>query len=196
MVIVKTAARLTVTGLRHIHKTAQSHLRWFLMVTASFGLTASTGIAIAAETVGEWAPVVGLAPEVRTRQIHVRRSRCLPRAAEVAVPVYPLAGIIALDWGRVKPDCRDRSGWSDLGAIRLVSGDDAPTVAAWYAERLSGYAQYRAAPGLLFIARNIENFLWSRDYYKYSNVAIKPADSAWQQAGYKTIIELNRPAPD
>ena len=150
--------------------------------------------ASAQETVGEWAPTVGLAQSARTRLLHTRRSRCLPRADEVTVPLYPQAGIIALEWGRVKPLCKLRQGWPDLGVIRMVSGDDQSTVNAWYADHLPGYAQYQAPQGLLFIAEAIESFLWSRDYHKYPNVAIMPADSVWQAAGYKTLIEIKRPS--
>ncbi|MEX2479894.1 MAG: hypothetical protein WD928_03435 [Gammaproteobacteria bacterium] len=126
---------------------------------------------------------------------HFMRSRCVPDSREVAMPVYPDADLIAIDWGRVKPACVAREGWSDLGGITLVSMDDEEQVAAWYAAQLADYRLYRAAQGRLFIRAQVPEFLWDRDYHKHPNIAIMAAPAEWAAAGYRTLIELNRPAP-
>ncbi|MGR8921812.1 MAG: hypothetical protein ACU85V_19540 [Gammaproteobacteria bacterium] len=161
-------------------------LAW-LMLTA--------GTAAGAAPVGDWAPLAGLSDEARRELAHVRRSRCLPDSREVTFPVYPDAVVVRVDWGRVKPECRRRDGWRELGGVALVSGDDHAAVAAWYAENLVGYYQYPTASGLMFVDAVIPDFLWDRDYYKYPNVSVNQADGQWRIAGYRTLIELNRPAP-
>ncbi len=155
----------------------------------------AAGFGVAAAPVAPWAPLAGLSEPAALRLGHLRRARCLPDAAEVALPVYPRAVVIDLGWARTTPTCAPRDGWSSLGAVTLASGDDPLAVAAWYADRLDGYAQYRAAQGLLFIAAEIPDFLWERDYHKYPNVSITRASGEWDAAGYRTVIELNRPAP-
>lgn len=148
-----------------------------------------------AEPVAEWAPLEDLSAELRRQVTHFVRSRCVPDRDEVAMPVYPDADLIAIDWGRVKPACVEREGWSDLGGITLVSKDDEERVAAWYAAQLADYRQFQAAPGRLFIRAPVPEFLWDRDYYKHPNIAIMAAPPEWSAAGYQTLIELNRPAP-
>ncbi|MEQ8660714.1 MAG: hypothetical protein RLW62_07850 [Gammaproteobacteria bacterium] len=148
-----------------------------------------------ARPLAEWAPLDGLdADTARTYADH-RRSRCLPDAAEVAFPVYPGAVVIELDWGRVRPACRTRDGWADLGGVVLATRDAPVQVTAWYADRLAEHVQYPAARGVLFIRARIAAFLWERDYYKFPNVAVRPAPPAWATAGYRTVIEFNQPAP-
>ena len=157
-------------------------------------LIALIGTAQAA-AVGQWAPLTGLSPAAKIRLQHLRESRCLPEAAELALPIYPHAVVIGIDWGRVKPPCNQRDGWRDLGGLTLASADNEAEVAAWYADHLDNFAQYVSARDLLFIQAHIADFLWERDYYKYPNIAIMRARGEWDAAGYRTIIELNRPAP-
>ena len=76
--------------------------------------------AAAAEPVARWAPSDGLDSAARVRHEHLRRSRCLPTGAEVSVPVYPEAQVVDIDWGRMRPACRARSGWHSLGALILA----------------------------------------------------------------------------
>lgn len=149
----------------------------------------------AAQPVAQWAPAAELPEAVHNRFVHHVRSRCVPDQSEVAYPVFPGALLIGVDWGRVKPDCESRDGWSDLGGLALVSTAAEGEVANWYAERLVDHVQYDAAQGHLFIGAQIAEFLWDRDYHKYANVAIVPAPAVWSAAGYRTLIELNRPAP-
>lgn len=158
-------------------------------------LAATSSAVVAARPLAPWAPLDGLDAETAKAFADHRRSRCMPEAAEVAFPVYPGAVLIALDWGRVAPACHVRDGWSDLGGVVLVTRDDPSAVAAWYADRLPDHVQYPDARGLLFIRASIEAFLWERDYHKYPNVAVRSPAPAWAAAGYRTVIELNRPAP-
>lgn len=151
--------------------------------------------AASARPLAEWAPLDGLDAESAKAHADRRRSRCLPRAAEVALPVYPGAVVIGLDWGRVAPACHERDGWADLGGVVLATRDRPAQVAAWYADQLEGHAQYPDERGLLFIRAHIASFLWERDYHKYPNVAVRQPPAAWAAAGYRTVIELNRPAP-
>jgi hypothetical protein len=151
--------------------------------------------ACGAQPVAPWAPAADLPEAVHARFVHHVRSRCVPDRREVAYPVFPGALLISVDWGRVKPTCVPRDGWSDLGGLALVSVAAEADVANWYAERLVDHVQYDAAPGRLFMRAQIPEFLWDRDYHKHPNVAIVPAPGAWLAAGYRTMIELNRPAP-
>lgn len=149
----------------------------------------------AAGPFAEWAPLTGLDAGSAKAFADLRRSRCLPAADEIAYPVYPGAVVIGVDWGRVAPACLTRDGWADLGGVVLATRDGPAEVAAWYADRLDEHVQYPDARGRLFIRARIEDFLWERDYYKYPNVAVRPPPPAWAAAGYRTVIELNRPAP-
>ena len=148
-----------------------------------------------AQPVAQWAPAAELPEAMHKRFVHHVRSRCVPDGREVAYPIFPGALLISVDWGRVKPDCESRDGWSDLGGLALVSTAAEDEVANWYAERLVDSTQYNAAQGRLFMRAQIPEFLWDRDYHKHSNVAIVPAPAAWSAAGYRTLIELNRPVP-
>ncbi|MER3394410.1 MAG: hypothetical protein RIA38_05545, partial [Microcella pacifica] len=171
-----------------------------LMLCALAGAAALAGVfggalAATARPFAEWAPLDGLDAESAKAHADQRRSRCLPRADEVAFPAYPGAVIIELDWGRVAPACRERDGWADLGGVVLATRDRPAQVAAWYADRLEAHAQYPDPRGLLFIRAHIASFRWERDYHKYPNVAVREPPAAWAAAGYRTVIELNRPAP-
>lgn len=146
-----------------------------------------------AERFATWPPLDGLDKATRTHVRHLKKSRCLPERDEVTLPAYPGAVVIALDWGRVRPLCAARDGWLDLGAIDLLSKDPPATVSAWYQANLPDFRRYPGLAGDVLINAEIDNFLWDRDYYKYSNVSILPAPAAWQAAGYRSRIELNRP---
>lgn len=123
------------------------------------------------------------------------RARCLPDAADFSVPVYPRGAIIDIAWGRQPPDCRLRAGWSQLGAVDLVTRSDVGTVAAWYAERLDDHSRFETPQGVLFLRGEPATFNFERDYFKYPNVYIRNADPVWRRAGFVAIIELNSPAP-
>ena len=88
-----------------------------------------------------------------------------------------------------------RDGWRDLGGVTLLTTADAATVGAWYGEQLADHTRHLAAQGQLFIRAPVAAFVWDRDYHKYPNVAVLPAPPDWAAAGYRTVIELNRPAP-
>jgi len=154
-----------------------------------------SAVAVPARPLAEWAPLDGLDDVAAKRHADHRRSRCLPASDEVVYPVYPGALVLELDWGRVAPGCHTRDGWSDLGGVVLITRDEASRVAAWYADRLDEHAQYSDARGRLFIRARIDAFLWERDYHKYPNVAVRSPPAPWAAAGYRTVIELNRPAP-
>ena len=81
-----------------------------------------------------------------------------------------------------------------VAALALVFALPGSAVAA-VADRLDQHAQYTDARGRLFIRARIDAFLWERDYHKYPNVAVRPPPPPWAAAGYRTVIELNRPAP-
>ncbi len=170
-------------------------LALFTRVAVGAALFAALAATCPAAPLAEWAPLTGLSPQTQVRVLHLSRSRCLPDLEEIGFPVYPRAYVVAVDWGRVQPDCVLRDGWAELGSVTLVSADDEADVVAWYADRLLDTAQYPSAHGLLFIAAAIENFLWDRDYYKYPNVMVSRVSGEWDAAGYRTRIELNRPAP-
>jgi hypothetical protein len=152
-------------------------------------------VSAVAEPVFEWVSLKGLSPEMQLRMDHVRRSRCLPQAGDVSLPLYPRLQLTGVNWGRVKPLCELRDGWNALGAVTFVTVDDVSAVHAWYAERLADFTAYTSPRGLVLIRATIENFLWDRDYYLYPNIAISRADSEWDAAGYRTIITFNRPRP-
>lgn len=156
-------------------------------------LVAATAPA-AAEGGLAWAPLAGLDQPSRLRHEHLRRARCLPRGDDVTVPAYPDAVVIDLAWGRTAPACRARKGWQQLGAVALASADPPATVLAWYGERLGDYRRYEAAGRTIFIRAAIDDFLWERDYHKYPNIVVAQAPPPWLDAGYRTTIELNRPA--
>lgn len=169
--------------------------RWPVALVALIVTASALSAQARAEPVAKWAPLEGLSAELRRQLTHFVRSRCVPDRGEVAMPVYPDASLIAIDWGRVKPACVEREGWSDLGGITLVSMADEEQVAAWYAAELVDYRQYQAVQGRLFIRAPVPEFLWDRDYHKHPNIAIMTAPPEWSAAGYRTLIELNRPAP-
>ena len=110
--------------------------------------------------------------------------------------VVPVAAAVVIDlaWGRTAPGCRARKGWQQLGAIGLASADPLATVLAWYVERLGDYRRYESAGRTIFIRATIDDFLWERDYHKYPNIVVAQASAPWADAGYRTTIELNRPA--
>lgn len=170
-------------------------MRWLVTGPLFAALLGGPWLAAQARPLAEWAPLDGLDDVTAKQHADHRRSRCLPASEEVVYPVYPGARIVELDWGRVAPGCLTRDGWSDLGGVVLVTRDDASRVAAWYADRLDEHAQYTDARGRLFIRARIDAFLWERDYHKYPNVAVRPPPPPWAAAGYRTVIELNRPAP-
>jgi len=170
-------------------------MRRFLTARLLAVLLSLPVLAAQARPLAEWAPLDGLDDVTAKRHADHRRSRCLPAREEVVYPVYPGAQVVELDWGRVAPGCITRDGWSDLGGVVLVTRDDPDRVAAWYADRLEEHSQYSDARGRLFIRAHIDAFLWERDYYKYPNVAVRTPPPPWAAAGYRTVIELNRPAP-
>lgn len=174
---------------------AQGRARWPAALATILVIASALSAQVRAAPVAKWARLEGLSAELRRDVTHFMRSRCVPDSREVAMPVYPDADLIAIDWGRVKPACVAREGWSDLGGITLVSMDDEEQVAAWYAAQLADYRLYRAAQGRLFIRAQVPEFLWDRDYHKHPNIAIMAAPAEWAAAGYRTLIELNRPAP-
>lgn len=161
---------------------------------ACLGLAACLAIAPAtAAPLAAWAPVDGL--DEHTARLHADRirARCVPARERIALPVYPDAVLMDIAWGRVQPQCIPRDGWTELGGVRLLSRDAPGQVGAWYANELDTHTRYTADQGDLFIATPIADFLWTRDYYKYPNVAIRPAPPAWAAAGYRSLIEFNRP---
>jgi len=174
-----------------VARLAQGHTLVLLLVGAGTVLAPVCG----AQPVAPWAPAAALPEAMHQRFVHHMRSRCVPDGGEVAYPVFPGALLISVDWGRVKPQCIARDGWSDLGGLALVSVADESEIANWYAEHLDDHVQYNADQGRLFVRAQVPEFMWDRDYHKYPNVAIVPAPAAWSAAGYRTLIELNRPAP-
>lgn len=141
-----------------------------------------------------WAPLAGLPQLTRTALVHQQMARCLPQPADVKAPVYPHAVVIDLGWPRTQPECQLRDGWQQLGQVVLISADSRDEVLRWYTEALAGYSSYGDEHGTLFINTQIDDFLWERDYHKHPNVALRPVDDAWREAGYQVRIELNRPA--
>lgn len=144
----------------------------------------------------EWLPAHGLDRAAQLRLEHLRRSRCLPRAGDVLAPVFPGARVVEISWGREKPQCQLRSGWDDQGAVTLLTEANPEEVATWYAGALPLFRRYGEMPQALFINARISDFIWERDYFKYPNVAVRPADPAWLARGYRSEIALNRPAAD
>ena len=149
----------------------------------------------AAEPIAPWMPSTGLSELEQKRLEHKKRARCIPETQQVRWPVYPGAVLLDIDWGRMAPECTPRDGWHDLGGLRLLSRDEAGAVRRYYAEQLPAYSRFDDGPETLFIAQPIEDFLWERDYHKHANVAIRPAPPRWAAAGYRVMIEFNRPAP-
>ena len=141
----------------------------------------------------EWASVNGLSEELRLKMSHMRIARCLPEKSDIDLPIYPDATVISVTWGKVAPECLERDGWEDLGTIVFVSRADKNVIVDWYARELPGYLRYSGAGGTILIKKQIDNFLWERDYAKYPNITVTlPSDGFWD-AGYKSVIELNRP---
>ena len=140
-----------------------------------------------------WAPLEGLEEAEKLRIEHLARSRCLPKASDVSVPVYPSTVLVDIMWGRVQPSCELREGWSSLGGLRLVSKESFEDVVTWYRQHLVGYVPHQAPKGTIFLKGEIQNYLWDRDYYKHRNISILPVEGGFQVAGYVTMIEINRP---
>ncbi len=141
----------------------------------------------------EWVPLDGLSEPLKLEMSHMRIARCIPDKSDIELPIYPDATVISVTWGKVAPQCLRRDGWEDLGAIVFASRTDKNSVAEWYASELPEYFRYSGAVGTILIKNEVDNFLWERDYAKYSNITITlPSDEFWD-AGYRSFIELNRP---
>ncbi len=167
-------------------------IRACLALVLCFGQVA--GLAAAAP-LAPWASATGLETLAGLRFSDLKRARCLPQTADSEIPAYPKASIIGLAWGRQPPDCRLRSGWSELGAIVLATRAGVSEVADWYGKRLDEHTRYDTADGVIFLRGQPTAFNFLRDYYKYPNVYVRKADALWRNAGYTVVIELNRPAP-
>jgi hypothetical protein len=140
-----------------------------------------------------WVSIEGLSPKAELQIRHLRAARCIPDNSDIDLPIYPDASIISIDWGLVAPSCSQRDGWEELGALVMVSRANKYAVVKWYARELPQYSQYDGEVGTIFINRRIDNFLWERDYAKYSNITIMQSSNDFRDAGYSSFIELNRP---
>ena len=168
------------------------HFRTVILVLFLF-FVAQANVVVGAQSHFRWAPLTGLEETEKVRIAHLARSRCLPKAGDVIVPVFPSTVIVDIMWGRVQPTCELRDGWSSLGGIRLVSKESFEEVVAWYRQHLVGYVPHQAPKGTIFFMEKIQNYLWDRDYYKYGNISILPIEDGFHVAGYVTMIEINRP---
>jgi hypothetical protein len=166
--------------------------KYFTLLLISAVLLCRFGAASANSDI-DWVPLDGLSEALKLEMKHMRIARCLPESSDVDLPIYPDATVISVTWGKVAPQCLQRDGWDDLGAIVFASRADKNIVVEWYARELPKYLKYREAVGTILIKNEIDDFLWERDYAKYSNITITlPSDEFWD-AGYRSFIELNRP---
>ena len=170
-----------------VHFRAQIGLLFFAFVM-------QVNIFVGAQSNFRWVPLVDLAEEEKLRITHLSRSRCLPNASDVSVPIHPSAVVVDIMWGRVRPTCELRQGWDSLGGVRLVSKKSFQDVLAWYRQHLVGYSWHKAPTGVIFIREEIKDYLWDRDYYKHANISIHPSEDGFLASGYVTEIEINRPA--
>ena len=150
------------------------------------------GIASAASAI-EWVPLNGLSEALKLKMSHMRIARCIPEKSDIDLPIYPDATVISVSWGKVAPECLNRDGWDDLGAIVFASRADKTIVVEWYARELPEYLEYEGTAGTMLIKSEIDNFLWERDYAKYPNITVTLPSDEFLDAGYRTFIELNRP---
>lgn len=146
-----------------------------------------------ASSVIEWVPLNGLSEALKLKMSHMRIARCIPEKSDIDLPIYPDATVISVTWGKVAPECLDRDGWEDLGAIVFASRADKNIVVEWYSRELPEYLEYEGIAGTTLIKSEIDNFLWERDYAKYPNITITLPSDEFLDNGYRTFIEFNRP---
>jgi hypothetical protein len=166
--------------------------KYFSLLLILAVLSFQAGMASAASVI-EWVPLNGLSDALKLKMSHMRIARCMPEKSDIDLPIYPDATVVSVAWGKVAPECFDRDGWEDLGAIVFASRADKNVVVEWYTRELPEHLKYEGTAGTILIKREIDNFLWERDYAKYPNVTVTLPSDEFLNAGYRTFIELNRP---